>query len=195
MPPSLDKSVGDRLICPLLIWAVLLLAVTPFGVPKSTNETCSNSNTYSSHVGYTLYTDLKVSEVVSLFKTNPIALLTANTVDISYSDIENHILPARLFLKVPLTYSYDDGIFKSAFVHYKTHPSDTLSFIADTVYSGLVSADQINEGKPNAVGSDPSVLNVETNLWIPLPYTCFNDTNNNLPTIYMSYVVTPVSLW
>nr|GMC55441.1 lysM domain-containing GPI-anchored protein 1-like [Ipomoea batatas] len=175
-----------------LLWVLLLLAVIPFGVPKSTIEPCSNSDTCSSLVGYTLYTDLKVSEVASLFQTDPIALLTANAVDISYPDVENHILPARLFLKVPLTCSCVDGIFKSAFVHYKTRPSDTLSFIADTVYSGLVSADQIKEGNPNAVGSDPSVLNVGTNLWIPLPCTCFNGTDNNLPAIYMSYVVSPV---
>ncbi|XP_019176954.1 PREDICTED: lysM domain-containing GPI-anchored protein 1-like [Ipomoea nil] len=189
MLPQTPIPAGN---CPLLIGVLLLLAVIPFGVPKSTIEPCSNSDTCSSLVGYTLYTDLKVSEVASLFQTDPIALLTANAVDISVPDVENHILPARLFLKVPLTCSCVDGIFKSAFVHYKTRPSDTLSFIADTVYSGLVSADQIKEGNPNAVGSDPSVLNVGTNLWIPLPCTCFNGSDNNLPAIYMSYVVTPV---
>lgn len=159
---------------------------------KSTIEPCSNSDTCSSLVGYTLYTDLKVSEVASLFQTDPISLLTTNAIDISYPDVENHILPAKLFLKVPVTCSCVDGIFKSAFVHYKTRPSDTLSLIADTVYGGLVSADQIKEGNPSAVGSDPSVLNVGTNLWIPLPCTCFNGTDNNLPAIYMSYVVRPV---
>ncbi|KAK4352723.1 hypothetical protein RND71_028241 [Anisodus tanguticus] len=159
---------------------------------KSTIEPCSNSDTCSSLLGYSLYTDLKVSEVASLFQTDPISLLTTNAIDISYPDVENHILPAKLFLKVPVTCSCVDGIFKSAFVHYKTRPSDTLSLIADTIYGGLVSADQIKEGNSNAVGPDPSVLNVGTNLWIPLPCTCFNGTDNNLPAIYMSYVVRPV---
>lgn len=159
---------------------------------KSTIEPCSNSDTCSSLLGYSLYTDLKVSEVASLFQTDPISLLTTNAIDISYPDVENHILPAKLFLKVPVTCSCVDGIFKSAFVHYKTRPSDTLSLIADIIYGGLVSADQIKEGNPNAVGPDPSVLNVGTNLWIPLPCTCFNGTDNNLPAIYMSYVVRAV---
>ncbi|PHT49821.1 LysM domain-containing GPI-anchored protein 2 [Capsicum baccatum] len=159
---------------------------------KSTIEPCSNSDTCSSLLGYSLYTDLKVSEVASLFQADPISLLTTNAIDISYPDVENHILPAKLFLKVPITCSCVDGIFKSAFVHYKTRPSDTLSLIADTIYGGLVSADQIKEGNPNAVGPDPSVLSVGANLWIPLPCTCYNGTDNNLPAIYMSYVVRPV---
>lgn len=55
-----------------------------------------------------------------------------------------------------------------------------------------MSADQINEANPDAGISDPSVLNVGTKLNIPLPCTCFNNSDNNLPAIYMSYVVKPV---
>ncbi|CAK9169043.1 unnamed protein product [Ilex paraguariensis] len=160
-----------------------------FVTPKSTIEPCSNSDSCNALVGYTLYTDLKVSEVASLFQIDPIALLTANAIDIAYPDVENHILPPQLFLKVPITCSCIDGIRKSTSTHYKTRPSDTLSTIADSIYGGLVSADQIKEA--NTI-SDPSVLDVGLNLMVPLPCTCFNETDNNLPAIYMSYVVKPI---
>ncbi|KAJ6306241.1 hypothetical protein OIU76_001259 [Salix suchowensis] len=45
--------------------------------------------------------------------------------------------------------------------HYKTRPSDTLSSIADSIYAGLVSVDQIKEA--NSI-DDPSVLDVGQNL-------------------------------
>lgn len=156
---------------------------------KSTIEPCSNADTCNALLGYTLYTDLKVSEVASLFQVDSIAILTSNAIDISFPDVENHILPAQLFLKVPITCSCVDGIRKSVSTKYKTRPSDTLASIADSIYSGLVSADQIKEA--NSI-SDPSVLDVGQTLVVPLPCTCFNGTDNLLPAIYLSYVVKPV---
>ncbi|KAG5250877.1 hypothetical protein OIU76_007154 [Salix suchowensis] len=156
---------------------------------KSTIEPCSNSDSCNALLAYTLYTDLKVSEVASLFQIDPIALLTANAIDISYPDVENHILPSQLFLRIPITCSCVDGIRKSVSTHYKTRPSDTLSSIADSIYAGLVSADQIKEA--NSI-DDPSVLDVGQNLVVPLPCTCFNGTDNSLPAIYLSYVVKEV---
>ncbi|WKA09446.1 hypothetical protein VitviT2T_027091 [Vitis vinifera] len=153
---------------------------------KSTIEPCSNSDSCNAMVGYTLYTDLKVSEVATLFQVDPIAILTANAIDISYPDVENHILPSQLFLKIPIYCSCVDGIRKSVTTRYKTRPSDTLSSIADSIYAGLVSADQLREA--NSI-SDPSVLDVGQTLVVPLPCTCFNGTDNLLPATYLSYVV------
>ncbi|XWS15121.1 hypothetical protein CRYUN_Cryun35bG0066700 [Craigia yunnanensis] len=159
------------------------------GTTKSTIEPCSNSDSCNALLGYTLYTDLKVAEVASLFQVDPISILTANAIDISYPDVENHILPSQLFLKIPILCSCVDGIRKSVSTHYKTRPQDTLSSIADSIYAGLVSADQIREANSIA---DPSVLDVGENLVVPLPCTCFNGTDNGLPAIYLSYVVKPV---
>ncbi|CAN1235752.1 LysM domain-containing GPI-anchored protein 1 [Linum perenne] len=156
---------------------------------KSTIEPCSNSDTCSALLGYTLYTDLKVSEVASLFQIDPISLLTANSIDISFPDVENRILPSQLFLKVPIQCSCVDGIRKSVSTRYKTRPSDTLAAIADSIYGGLVSADQIKEA--NSI-DDPTVLDVGESLVVPLPCTCFNGTDNGLPAIYLSYVVKSV---
>ncbi|TKY56164.1 LysM domain-containing GPI-anchored protein 1 [Spatholobus suberectus] len=156
---------------------------------KSTIEPCSNNDSCNVFLGYTLYTDLKVSQVASLFQIDLIALLTANAIDISSTDVEHHILPSKLFLKVPITCSCVDGIRKSVSTHYRTRPSDTLSSIADSIYGGLVSPDQLKEA--NSI-VDPSVLDVGLNLEVPLPCTCFNGSDNSLPSIYLSYVVQPI---
>ncbi|KAG6774223.1 hypothetical protein POTOM_021574 [Populus tomentosa] len=176
---------NPRFITFILIFVNVVALVTP----KSTIEPCSNSDSCNALLAYTLYTDLKVSEVASLFQIDPVALLTANAIDISYPDVENHILPSQLFLKIPITCSCVDGIRKSVSTHYKTRPSDTLSIIADSIYAGLVSADQIKEA--NSI-DDPSVLDVGQSLVVPLPCTCFNGTDNSLPAIYLSYVVKEV---
>ncbi|KAL1561237.1 LysM domain-containing GPI-anchored protein 1 [Salvia divinorum] len=178
--------------------AALLLLLTsispspPLAAAKSTIEPCSNSATCPALVGYTLYTDLKVSEVASLFSVDPISLLLANSIDISLPDVENHILPSQLFLKVPVACACVDGIRKSAAVTYKTRPADTLASISAAVYAGIVSPDQIRDANPNADLSDPSVIAVGTPLAVPLPCTCFNNSDNNLPAVYMSYVVKDV---
>ncbi|KAL2520025.1 LysM domain-containing GPI-anchored protein 1 [Forsythia ovata] len=112
--------------------------------------------------------------------------------DISYPDVENHILPSKLFIKIPISCSCVAGIRKSSSIVYKTRSSDTLASISAAIYGDLVSADQIKEANPEAALSDPSVLNIGTKLNIPLPCTCFDNSDNNLPTIYMSYVVAPV---
>ncbi|GKU87649.1 hypothetical protein SLEP1_g2012 [Rubroshorea leprosula] len=168
---------------------LLFIANAALVTSKSTIEPCSNSDSCNALLGYTLYTDLKVAEVASLFQVDPIAILTANAIDFSYPDVENHILPSQLFLKIPIRCSCVDGIRKSVSTHYKTRPQDTLSSIADSIYGGLVSADQIREA--NSI-QDPSVLDVGQSLMVPLPCTCFNGTDNSLPAIYLSYVVKPV---
>lgn len=176
---------------PIFYFFFLILAssLTFTATAKSTIEPCSSNDTCNSMLGYTLYTDLKVSEVASLFQVDPISVLLANAIDISYPDVENHILPSKLFLKIPITCSCVDGIRKSVSTHYKTRPSDTLGSIADSVYGGLVSAEQIQEA--NSV-NDPSILDVGTTLVVPLPCACFNGTDNSLPAVYLSYVVRDV---
>ncbi|CAH8357359.1 unnamed protein product [Eruca vesicaria subsp. sativa] len=172
-------------LCLLLLLASTSLFITTTRA-KSTIEPCSSNDTCNSLLGYTLYTDLKVSEVASLFQVDPISVLLANAIDISYPDVENHILPANLFLKIPILCSCVDGIRKSVSTHYKTRPSDTLASIADSVYGGLVSSEQIQEA--NSV-NDPSLLDVGTSLVVPLPCACFNGSDNSLPAVYLSYVV------
>ncbi|GJV73564.1 LysM domain-containing GPI-anchored protein 1-like protein [Tanacetum coccineum] len=168
---------------------VILIFVTTV-TAKSTIEPCSTTDTCTSLLGYTLYTDLKVSELASLFQIDPYNLLAINSIDMTSSpDVTSHILPSQLYVKIPVICSCADGIRKSVNTHYKTRPSDTLSSIADSVYGGLVSSDQIKD--VNDV-EDSGVLDVGMDLKVPLPCTCFNGTDNNLPAVYLSYVVRSV---
>ncbi|CAO2834963.1 unnamed protein product [Amaranthus hypochondriacus] len=155
------KPTSNVLRLTLFIFSILFLSLSSLVSSKSTIEPCSNSDSCNAMLGYTLYTDLKVSEVAALFGIDPIALLTANAIDISYPDVENHILPSNLFLKIPISCSCVDGIRKSVSTHYKTRPSDSLSSIVDSIYGGLVSADQLREA--NSISDTSRVWTLERN--------------------------------
>lgn len=170
----------------LVLLLQLLFAFPRTALSKSTIEPCTGSDSCASLVGYTLYADLKVSEVGALFQADPAALLAANAFDASLPDAEDRILPAGLFLRVPVTCACSDGIRKCVSVRYRTRPDDTLASIAGSVYAGLVSADQIREA--NGI-NDPEAVEAGRFLAVPLPCSCFNSSDNMLPAVYLSYVV------
>ncbi|KAJ8491383.1 hypothetical protein OPV22_013104 [Ensete ventricosum] len=172
------------LLLPLLFFSVAILAGA--AVAKSTIEPCTGTASCSALLGYTLYADLKVSELAALFQADSAALLAANAIDVSFPGVENRILPAGLFLRVPAACSCSGGIRRSLSTRYTVRPADTLTSIAASVYSGLATPDQIREA--NNI-RDPAALDVGRTLVIPLPCTCFNSTDNNLPAVYLSYVV------
>lgn len=158
-------------------------------VSKSTIEPCSGSDACTAMVGYTLYTSLKVAEVATLFQVDTVALLAANAFDVSGpDDLDHHILPAKLFLKVPVPCPCTLGIRRSS-ARYRTRPSDTLPFVASSVYSGIVSPDQIADA--NSIPDPSAPLDSGISLTIPLPCTCFNSSDNSLPAVFLSYVVSP----
>ncbi|CAL9109197.1 unnamed protein product [Musa acuminata var. zebrina] len=173
-------------LLPLLFFSVAILAGAGAAVAKSTIEPCTGTASCSALLGYTLYADLKVSELAVLFHADSTALLAANAIDVSFPGVENRILPAGLFLRVPAACSCSGGIRRSLSTRYTVRPADTLTSIAASVYSGLATPDQIQEA--NNI-RDPAALDVGRTLVIPLPCTCFNSTDNNLPTVYLSYVV------
>ncbi|XP_059065145.1 lysM domain-containing GPI-anchored protein 1 [Cryptomeria japonica] len=155
---------------------------------KSTIEPCDGSDTCNAMVGYNLHTDLKISEVASRFKVDPVAPLGVNGIDVSYPDVENQILPTKYFLRVPVTCNCVNGLRQCSSVTYKVRASDTLYNIANSVFGGLVTAEQVRV--VNCI-SDPNLIDMGQSLTIPLPCSCFNGTDNGLPTIYLSYVVQP----
>jgi LysM repeat protein len=82
-----------------------------------------------------------------------------------------------------------DGVRKSVAVRYAARPSDTLGSIAEVVFAGLPSADQIRTANGLAAEDPDAPLSPGQKLVIPLPCVCFNSTDNNLPAVYLSYVV------
>lgn len=176
-----------------IFWTLLMVSATipRISLSKSTIEPCSGSDACNALVGYTLYADLKVSEVAALFQVDPAALLAANSIDLSLPDVNNRILPSGLFLRVPTLCSCSDGIRRSLTTRYQARPADTLASVASSVFSGLASPDQIREANSLAATDPSASLEVGQNLVIPLPCSCFNNTDNFLPAVYLSYVVQP----
>lgn len=170
----------------LLVQILLLLLVSSRALSKSTIEPCNGSDTCDSLVAYLLRTDLKVSEVATRFQVDPLSILGANGFDPLTSDSQTQILLAGSFLKVPIKCQCVNGIRKSMSTVYTVQPIDTLRGIADSVFGGLVTWDQI-EAANNI--SDGEVLNIGQSLVIPLPCFCFNGTDNGFPAVYMSYAV------
>ncbi|CAN6214640.1 unnamed protein product [Urochloa humidicola] len=170
--------------------AILFAAAALRGATaKTTIEPCSGADTCPALLGYTLYADMKVSEVAALFSADPAAVLAANALDFASPGATNRILPSGTALRVPTSCSCADGVRKSVAVRYATRPMDTLGSIADVVFAGLPSADQIRTANGLAAEDPDAPLSAGMKLVIPLPCVCFNSTDNNLPAVYLSYVV------
>ncbi|XP_037450971.1 lysM domain-containing GPI-anchored protein LYP6-like [Triticum dicoccoides] len=126
---------------PAIFTAAVLVAIIMVELPcaeaKTMIELCSGSDSCLALLGYTLYTDMKVSEVVVLFANDPSAL------DFAAPGAAHRILPLGLFLRVPMRCAGADGVRRSVAVLYVAHPANTLATITDIVFAGLASADQI----------------------------------------------------
>ncbi|RZB75260.1 LysM domain-containing GPI-anchored protein 1 [Glycine soja] len=149
----------------------------------SSNHVSSLLNHFQEILEHDRKSSLKIA--YSLFQIDPITLLTANANNISYPDVEHHILPRSSSSKSPSPALASTTFANSSLLTTRPAPP-TPSFIADVAYAGLVSSNQLREA--NSI-FDPSVLDVGQNLVIPLPCTCFNSSDNSLPAIYLSYVV------
>lgn len=168
---------------------LVILAAARGAAAKTTIEPCAGADACPALLGYALYADMKVSEVAALFGVDPAALLAANGFDFASPGGANRILPAGLALRVPTRCACADGVRKSVSVRYAARPADTLASVADIVFAGLASADQIRNANGLAAEDPDAPLDPGQTLVVPLPCVCFNSTDNNLPAVYLSYVV------
>lgn len=180
----------DRFTKALLILLLLTSYIT-LSHSKSTIEPCSGSDTCPALINYSLYADLKVSELGALFQVDPISILSSNSIDVSIPDVANRILPSGLSLNIPVRCSCFNGIRRSVSTTYTTRPSDSLASISGLIFSGLTTPDQIRDANYDEVGNldQDDTVGVGTKLVVPLPCTCFNNTDNLFPAIYLSYLV------
>nr|XP_034604598.1 lysM domain-containing GPI-anchored protein LYP6-like [Setaria viridis] len=139
-------------------------------------------------LGYTLYAEIKVFEVAALFP-DPAALLAANALDFEGPGTAHRILPMGLFVRVPTHCSCANGVRKSVAVRYAARPADTLATVADVVFTGFASADQIRNENSLASTDPDAPLDAGQKLVVPLPCVCFNSFDNNLSVVYLSNVV------
>ncbi|KAG8072556.1 hypothetical protein GUJ93_ZPchr0006g43605 [Zizania palustris] len=185
-----EVSGSVAAVAAVAVVMVVAIVVLPCGVEaKTTIEPCSGSDSCQALLGYTLYADMKVSEVAALFGTDPAALLAANALDFAAPGAAHRILPMGLFVRVPTRCACADGVRKSVSVRYAVRPADTLATVADGVFAGLASSDQIGNANGLAAVDPDAPLDSGQTLVIPLPCVCFNSSDSNLPAVYLSYVV------
>lgn len=168
---------------------VAILAAAAGGAAgKTTIEPCAGADTCAALLGYTLYADMKVSEVAALFGADPRAVLAANALDFASPGAANRILPAGLPLRVPVPCACSDGIRRVTTVRYVARPDDTLASVASSVYGGLTTPDWISDSN-GILGAKPdAAVDAGTTLFVPLHCACFGGVDNGLPAVYLTYV-------
>ncbi|ERN06978.1 hypothetical protein AMTR_s00005p00269380 [Amborella trichopoda] len=151
---------------------------------KSVIEPCNSSTSCNSLLSYLLPSDMKLAEISTKFNINPIELVGSNNLDQQTS--QTLILSAKTTIKIPIQCPCINGIRQSVSTLYTVQPIDTIESIC-TGFGNLVSPDQIKAA--NDLDNSSSSLESGQSLKIPLPCTCFNNTDNGVTALYLSYVV------
>ncbi|XP_062029267.1 lysM domain-containing GPI-anchored protein 1-like [Rosa rugosa] len=151
---------------------------------KSTIEPCTSSDSCPSLLSYVLPWDSKLSEIAYRFQVNVFDIMAANSINVTTSSVGNQIFGARSQLKVPISCPCVDGI-RRVLLSYMVQAADSLDLISEG-YGRLVSGEQLRTlngiSPKNPLTSGQSIL-------VQLPCTCFNNSNNGVTSVFMSYVV------
>ncbi|CAN6451605.1 unnamed protein product [Victoria cruziana] len=182
MPPHPSSSLWCWLHTSSIL-LILLVLFPQFASSKFVIEPCTSSDSCTSLLSYLLPSDLKLSEIASRFQIKVSDILGANSYD-PFTP-QTQIVPINTLLKIPISCPCVNGIRQSVSATYAVQPIDNLDSIA-AGFGRLVSADQIRS--LNGIGNGQP-LAIGTQLKIPLPCTCFNNSDNGVPTVYLSYVV------
>lgn len=175
-----------QLLPPLVLPILSFFILTPPLIhAKSVIEPCSSADSCTSLLSYILPWDSKISEIASRFQVNISDILAANSINPEIPSLGNQILRANSLVKVPISCPCVDGIRRSMSTTYRVQEADTAESVSHG-YGGIVSAEQITI--VNGINASNPLLNRQS-LVIPLPCTCFNNSNNGVTTVYMSYVV------
>lgn len=183
-------AAASLVLVPRLVLFVLLLSGSgvPTALSKSTLESCASSSACPALLSYTLYADLKLAELASLFAADPLAILAANAMDFAVPDPGDRILPAGLALRVPVPCACSDGIRKATSARYVARAGDTLASVAGSVYGGLTTADWIRDSNGMAEEED-AALDAGTTLFVPLHCACFGGADSGAPAVFLTYPV------
>lgn len=165
---------------------LLFFIFTPLTQAKSVIEPCNTSDSCLSLLSYLLPFDSKLSEIAYRFQLNVSDLLAANSIDPANTpSLGNQILRANSLVKVPVLCPCVDGIRRSVSTAYTVRAADTVDSILEE-FGGLVSSEQVRSF--NGINATNPLTSGES-LVIPLPCTCFNNSNNGVAAVYLSYVV------
>ncbi|KAL6182891.1 hypothetical protein ACLB2K_044303 [Fragaria x ananassa] len=169
-----------------LPFVLILIFIVSFKLThaKSTIEPCTSSDSCPSLLSYVLPWDSKLSEIAYRFQVNVFDVMAANSINITASSVGNQIFGARSQLKVPISCSCVDGI-RRVMLSYIVRAADSLDLISEG-YGRLVSGEQL--GTLNGI-SPNNPLTSGQSILVQLPCTCFNNSNNGVASVFMSYVV------
>lgn len=177
------KNQAQFLLTTPLIIIIIVFPITTHA--KSMIEACSSSDSCPSLLSYTLPFDSQLSEIAFRFQVKISDILAANSINLTTPFPDNLIFHAKSLLKIPISCPCVDGIRRSMSTTYHVRPADTVDSISEG-FGGLVSGDQISSS--NGISVKDPLMNGQA-LVIPLPCTCFNNSDNGVPAVFMSYVV------
>ncbi|KAJ7294713.1 hypothetical protein O6H91_05G064200 [Diphasiastrum complanatum] len=165
---------------------VLLLIVANRGAAKSYIESCSAADKCSAFVSYRLPTFFKLGDIASMFNVNILGLLGANDFDLTQPHPEQVLLRPKQLVKIPVSCGCSDGIRQVDYIFYEVRSADSIQSIANDVFGGIVTPQQIEQA--NNISNSFSV-SVGESIIIPFSCACNGNVFNNIPTIFVTYAV------
>uniref|UniRef100_A0A6N2L4J0 LysM domain-containing protein n=1 Tax=Salix viminalis TaxID=40686 RepID=A0A6N2L4J0_SALVM len=130
---------------------------------------CTAGKTCRSIVGYKSPNTTSISSIQKLFGVkNRHSLLGANNLPLSTQS--NYVIREQTVIKIPIPCICFNGTGASNKMPiYTVQPDDTLYYIANDVFMGLLTYPRIQQ--VNQI-ENPNLINVSQELWIPLSCSC-----------------------
>ncbi|XP_002533411.2 lysM domain-containing GPI-anchored protein 1 isoform X2 [Ricinus communis] len=176
--------------CPILHSLLLISVLVPIFPctihAKSIIEPCISSDSCPSLLSYLLPFDSQLPAIAYRFGVNISDILATNSIDPeALPSINNQILHANSLVKIPISCPCVEGIRRLMSTSYTVKPADTVDSIS-LGFGGLVSGEQITS--TNGINANNPLM-IGQKLVIPLPCSCFDNNDNGVAAVYMSYVV------
>ncbi|KAJ4964449.1 hypothetical protein NE237_024388 [Protea cynaroides] len=176
MRTTMETRSSTSLLLISLIFSFLSALIVP---STALGFTCINTTTTSceSLIDYIPPNDTTLVSISSLFGvTNFYSLLGANLFSLSTPSSQSFAANDTIRIPFPCSCSNGSGISDKVPM-YTVKSGDSLDSIATNVYSRLVTYQEI--AQVNNI-SDPSLIDIGQNLWIPLPCSCDKVNGNSI---------------
>ncbi|XP_002975891.2 lysM domain-containing GPI-anchored protein LYP6 [Selaginella moellendorffii] len=170
---------------------LLLASMLAIAAAKSFIQSCNSASQCSSLVAYRTPAAQSLGAIAALFNIDTVSLLAANNLDLRSSldpGSPQLVIAPRRIVKVPISCSCVDGIWRGNATLYKSRPGDTLASIADALFGKLVTAKQIAQANGIAANFGGAVAAGST-LVIPFSCGCGDPLAGGGTALLMSYVV------
>ncbi|XP_043705075.1 lysM domain-containing GPI-anchored protein 2-like [Telopea speciosissima] len=175
-----------QIICFLISSSIITIpSATALGFSCTTNSS-SSAITCLAMIDYVVSpTNRSLADIANLFGVSFFSIVGANSLPLSTSPYKT--VEVNQTIKIPFqctcTFNSYHGMSENAPI-YTVNPGDSLPYIANEVFSGLVPYQEI--ASVNGI-SNPDMILVAIKLWIPLPCSC--DTVGGDQVVHYAHVV------